>query len=734
MLIRALSLFLYSGLALAAGGPTFPALTYSTYLRDNFTPMAISTDPSGNIYMAGSATVDPSISETTVLVVKLNPQATQYLYVRFLGGSVYDSASAIAVDGAGNAYVAGTTGSPDFPVTSGGNLGTAPAGLTGERSFVTKLDSNGEVVFSDLLGGSTISHAHAIAVNASGQILVSGTSVSSGFPTTGGAYSVSNSANHPYLLKLDATGTKIVFSATGIGGTAIALDSSGNIYVAGSTYLLDYPTTTGAYQAIFPTVNNPPAPGQPPTQGANQFVTKVDPDGATLIFSTSVSGIGNTTNAGLAVDASGNVYLTGFAGAGYPYTVTAPAPPAPPSFDFGSISALPFLSKLNPTGQKLLFSVPVGGAGVQVDSNGSAYVGGVLGFLAEGPNPLSINYLVASDIPALGNVPAQCLPNTRQESAYVSQVDAASGNVLGTQFIGGSTPAVSGVTLSGSKLWLAGATNFPDFPFSPDALSLSSPYFSNSFVPGALPGAYLGAVDFSQPQPPEGTPQIGCIVDAADLADAGPVAPSQLLTIFGTGLGPSTVSATDYSTTTLAGVTVSFGSTLAPLLYVSPTQINFAVPFGYIFPASAANPASGAMQVTVNGESSPPLGLPSAYVNPSLFSLALNADGSVNSPTNPAHLGSMIVVFVNGLSNGFVTDPPQLSSNGGWSVTNIAQENPFVLQVDIQAPSTIPHGSDCSPLTGVCYVGFEIYNINASGPGSLSGQTLSGVVSLTGPQ
>ena len=253
MLIRTLSPLFFSGLACAA--PSFPVLKYSTYLRDSFVPKAIATDSSGNVYMAGNAVVDPATSQSTVLVVKLNPQGSQYLYVRYFGGSVKDSANAIAVDGEGNAYVAGSTASPDFPVTSGGRLGTAPMGLTSQRSFVVKLDPSGAMVFSDLLGGSAGSAAQAIAVNATGQIIVTGMVSDGGgpaFPTTAGAYSIANTANHPYLLELDPTGTKTVFSATGIGGGAIALDASGNIYVAGSTSLLDYPTTPGAYQSTIP--------------------------------------------------------------------------------------------------------------------------------------------------------------------------------------------------------------------------------------------------------------------------------------------------------------------------------------------------------------------------------------------------------------------------------------------------------------------------------------------------
>ena len=301
--------FLFFVLACAASAATFPVLTYSTYLRDSFTPKAIATDSAGNVYMTGYAIVDPASLQTAALVVKLNPQASVYLYVRYLGGSVDDYANAITVDGAGNAYIAGSTASPDFPVTGGGNLGTASTGASDMRSFVAKVDPNGNVVFSDLVGGSTASAAQAVAVNAAGQILVSGNSVGAGFPATGGAYSVANTANHPYLLELDPTGTKVVFSGTGIGGSAIALDSTGNIYVAGTTYLLDYPTTPGAYQTTFPAFYSCLFLCQVANQGANQYVTKVNSTGSKLIYSTSVSGSYNTVNTGLAVDAAGDVCI-----------------------------------------------------------------------------------------------------------------------------------------------------------------------------------------------------------------------------------------------------------------------------------------------------------------------------------------------------------------------------------------------------------------------------------------
>jgi uncharacterized protein (TIGR03437 family) len=725
--IRSLVLFLCSGFAFAAAAPTFPALTYSTYLRDNFTPSALATDSSGNIYMAGTAIVNAN--QATVLVVKLNPQATQYLYTRFVGGSISDGASAIAVDSAGNAYVAGSTNSPDFPVTSGGNFVTAPTGPIIERSFVFKLDPNGQLVYSALFGGSTYSFAQAVAVNVSGEALVSGTSNTSGFPSTPGVYNIADTAGAPYLLELNATGTAILFSATGIGGSAITFDSSGNIYMAGTTGSLTYPTTPGSYQPTFPVFQTCIGFCQVASQGPNQYVTKLDPTGTKMIFSTAVSGSGNTLNNGLAVDAEGNVYLTGLAGVSYPYTVPVPTPPVGPAIDVLSTPALPFLSKLDPAGQKLLFSVPVGGAGVQVDSNGSAYVGGIAG-------TYDLYNMVAS-IPALANVPTPCLPTRTQSAAYVSQVDAASGNLLGSQFLGSSPVLISGVALSGTTLWITGATSLANFPFSVNALT------TGNLGPTPVPGAYLGAVDFSQPQPSAGTPQIGCVVDAADLEPAGPIVPYQLLTIFGSGLGPAMPAiASNYTTTTLGGVKVSFGSLQAPLLYASSNQINLAVPLVPEGPVSFP-----AMQVALNGVSSPPLAFPVTSANPSLFvvpgsfsltaeefaAVALNADGSQNSPINPAQLGSVISVFVNGLATDpdNPSEPPDLYAPGEWSVTSSSQINPFVLQVGLQVPSS---SASLSCQSNVCTATFEIYDLfylSAYQPGIPSGLRLVGDVYLT---
>ena len=727
MFFRSIALLVWPGLQMAASAAVSPTLTYSTYLRDNFAANAVAVDPSGNIYMAGNVIVDAATSETTILVVKLNPQANEYLYTRFLGGSVSDHANAIAVDAGGNAYVAGVTNSPDFPVTGGSGLGTAPVSPS-ERSFVAKLDAKGELVFSTLLGASTNSYAQAVAVNAAGQVLVSGTSVDQGFPSTPGVYSVANTGFVPYLIELDSMGTKLIFSATGIGGTAVTFDPSGNIYMAGTTNSLTYPTTAGSYQPNFPVFQTclPPCTGH--FQGSNQYVTKLDPTGTKMIFSTAVSGNGNTMNEGLAVDAAGNVYLTGLAGTGYPYTVATPTPPSGPAATALATPALPFLTKLDPVGQKLVYSVPVGGLGVAVDANGNAYTGGVLG--------VYYPYDVAAMLPVLASVAPQCVSGG---GTYAAEVDGA-GNNVGAQYIGGSI-RLSGISLSGTTLWLAGRAG-PSIPFSAGALA------SPNLIPTSPQGAYLGAVNFAAPQPPAGTPQIDCVLDAADFALAGPIVPFQILTIFGNGLGPATpMNATDNSTSTLGGVSVGFGSLQAPLLYVSSNQINVPVPMVH------EEPARTVMQVNVNGVPSAQVQYAVTPANPALFvvpgtfqtnlqlfnSVAINADGSMNSSSNPAQLGSVVTVFVNGLTPDpqNLLGPAQLATGGGWSLVSVLQASPFVTQLELRVPATNINFECGFQTTSACLASFGIqdstpYLLPGSVPNTAPGPVFYGAVWAVG--
>src|SRR5262249_22008532 len=135
-------------------------LAVSTYLRDGFTPAAITSDAQGNIYVAGTAVTDPAAQTMGFAIAKVDPRISGYLYLSYFDSAASDQIAAIAVDSAGNAYIAGTTTNPNFPVAGGGSLGAVPApGDSDMRSFVAKLNPQGVVVFSVLIGGSTSSTA-----------------------------------------------------------------------------------------------------------------------------------------------------------------------------------------------------------------------------------------------------------------------------------------------------------------------------------------------------------------------------------------------------------------------------------------------------------------------------------------------------------------------------------------------------------------------------------------------
>ena len=696
---RALSLTLavLFGIALVRALPA-ASLAYSTYLKDGLTPKAMVSDAQGNLYLAGKVVTDPVSGATSAVAAKLDPYATAFLYFVYLDSVASDDVRAIAVDGDGNAYVAGATSNPDFPATRGG-LGTAPASAQDSRSFLTKLSPNGSVIFSVLLGGSASSAVDAIALTPQGRILISGTSASSGFPVTPGAYTVVDSKQRPFLVELDSTATTVIFSATGIGGSSIALDGAGNIYVAGSTSQLDYPTTPGAYQTTFTPSFVCTGLCQVGTPGLQQYLSKIDPAGSRLIYSTGINGAmafrsASTRNTGLAVDISGNAYVTGVLdGDSYPFTT---ALPASPPYEFG------FLTKLDPSGATVLYSLPMGGGGVQIDAAGALYTAGTVTSFNPGINPSPAPVAVPS---ALAWVPPQCLPNnlTANSEAYVMKLDPATGVVMDAQWIDGSALSALTMAFGSGRVWIAGPSGLADVPITPEALPPAN------LRPGILPGTFLSAVDFSQlGASPNNKPQIACVVDGGNLMHAGPVAGNQLLTLFGAGLGPSSGAAPDEIDGSIAGVTVTFDGVPAQLLYASSSQVNVVTPPGF-----GQKPFT-TMQLSVNGVPAGPRQLPVTRSNPNLLAdlsgnqikcppagqtaqgfapVADNADGSRNSCANPAKLGSIVSFYVHGIGNPACFCWGAMFGSRSAAVVNIAAVSPFLTRVDVQIPSSFATGS-----------------------------------------
>ena len=356
------------------------ALVYSTYLGGNGNDWGydIAVDGSGNAYVTGYT--DSSNFPTTTgayqtslgggwdaFVTKLNASGTALVYSTYLGGNGNDWGYGIAVDGSGNAYVTGMTGSSNFPTTTGAYQTSLAS--TG-NAFVTKLNASGTaLVYSTYLGGNNGTYGNGIAVDGSGNVYVTGLTRSSNFPTTTGAYQTSlGGYNSAFVTKLNASGTALVYS-TYLGGNpydegdGIAVDGSGDAYVTGMTESSDFPTTTGAYQTSL-------------GGGENAFVTKLNASGTALVYSTYLGGNSDDWGYGIAVDGSGNAYVTG-------YTESSNFPTTTGAYQTnlgGDENA--FVTKLNASGTALVYSTYLGGnsddAGedIAVDSSGNAYVTG----------------------------------------------------------------------------------------------------------------------------------------------------------------------------------------------------------------------------------------------------------------------------------------------------------------------------------------------------------------------
>jgi hypothetical protein len=369
--------------------PTGSALVYSSYLGGcNDLGGAIAVDAAGNAYLTGTTrsfgfptttgAFQRSTDGASAFVTKISPTGSELVYSTFLGGRFDDTGSGIAIDSAGNAYVAGWTQSIDFPTTPGA-FQPVYSGGGGEAAFATKLNPEGSaLVYSTYLsggGGSGHDQATGIAVDADGNAYVVGSSSPfagrpATFPTTAGALQpvFGGGFADAFVAKLDATGSALVYS-TFLGGSqsegasSIVVDAAGNAYVSGGTRSTDFPTTAGAFQTIL-------------RGTSDAFVTKLNPAGSALVYSTFLGGGGDDAG-NIAVDADGNAYLAGS-------TTSTDFPTTADAFQArlaGGQNA--FVAKLDPTGSALSYSTYLGGTvgdsgtGIAVDTHGNAYVTGV---------------------------------------------------------------------------------------------------------------------------------------------------------------------------------------------------------------------------------------------------------------------------------------------------------------------------------------------------------------------
>ncbi len=284
------------------------ARVYSTYLGGSGGDVGngIAVDTGGNAYVTGvtfstdfPVTVGSRIGTTFVTKFDTNGGL---VYSTQLGGSGGDIGQGIAVDGGGNAYVTGYTGSSDFPTTVG-----SPYGGGFSDAFVVKLNTAGVRVYSTYLGGSAEDRGNSIAVDTGGNAYVTGYTYSANFPITNGSSYHSNA--DAFVTKLSGSGVRTYSTYLGGSGddkgNGIAVDASGSAFVAGNTASADFPVTNGSTFG-----------------GIDVFITKLDGGGARL-YSTYLGGSGDDKGNGIAVDSGGNVYVAGSTDStDFPITVT----------------------------------------------------------------------------------------------------------------------------------------------------------------------------------------------------------------------------------------------------------------------------------------------------------------------------------------------------------------------------------------------------------------------------
>jgi hypothetical protein len=382
--------------------PSGTALVFSTYLggvTNTSQGWDVAVDDSNNVYVLGVTTAVGGTDSFPItagafqtvhsqssdfFITKLNPTGSEIVYSTFLGGDGSDGIeqAKIEVDLSGNAYIAGKSDSFDFPTTAGAfqTSLSEPDFIARDPRFrnrdtiVAKLNPSGsDLIFSTYLGGNDFDEFRGLAVDISGNVFVSGITQSTNFPTTNGAFQTSHAGGaingflDYFVTKINSTGTELLYS-TYLGGSnvdgrkgGIAIDRSGNAYIVGQTNSQDFPTTPGAFQTQ--------------VGGNAGFVTKLDPTGSNLVYSTFLGGGNGSDKADLIeVDQLDNAIVAGG-------TNSSDFPIVDP-FQTAILRGI-FVSKLNPTGSGLIFSSILGGEvatiqglGMALDSSGNVYVSG----------------------------------------------------------------------------------------------------------------------------------------------------------------------------------------------------------------------------------------------------------------------------------------------------------------------------------------------------------------------
>jgi len=539
-------------------------LSYSTYLggSGNDSGLSIAVDGAGNAYVTGSTAAanfevkDPvqraNQGSGDVFVAKLSANGAELIYATYLGGSGLDQGLDIAVDQAGSAYVTGVTSSTDFNTRQP----LQPNNRGGGDAFIAKLSATGaELVYSTYFGGGGNDAGYSIAVDRGGAAYIAGLTGSTNLQVQNPLQSGNRGEEDAFIAKINAAGSSVVY-ATYLGGSksdagyAIAVDTSGAAYVTGITASTDFNTKNALQSA---------------NRGElDAFVAKISNDGSALSYSSYLGGSSSELGNGIAVDGSGNAYVTG-ATASTDFNTQNPLQNA----NRGGFDA--FVTKINPSGSAAVYSTYLGGAGsdvassIAVDAAGVAYLTG---------STASSNFPVKS--------PAQD-KNRGNGDAFITTISAANASspdlVYSTYLGGGDADEGSGIAVDGAgNIYVVGQTESLDLPVA------------NPLQPSASGGLDAFIVKI-------GVGGAATTVSAASYTGAE-LAGESIVAAFGSGLATEVKIATSLPLpTSLAGTTVKVKDSAgaereSPLFFVSPEQVN------YLLPASLA---TGPALVTITG-------------------------------------------------------------------------------------------------------------------------------------
>ena len=639
---------------------------YTTFIADanDYRIARVVADSMGNTYVAGTRLLT---SSSEIFVAKLDAAGNIVLF-RTLSGQGNDVCMDMALDGAGNIYVGGSTSSRDFPVHT--PLQAAPG-----PGFLLKLNPDASALLWSTYFREAIT---GLALDSSGNVYVTGSTNDPKFPVTAGLPQgmVSSLGLTPvsgaFLTKISASGDRILYSgvlagnakdcgfgsgcflsARHTGGVSVAVDSSGNAYLAGNTDTSDLPTTTGALLQ----------------KGTGAFIAKVNAGGTALVYLTYVGAThcplspntnpANTATA-ISADAVGNAYL-----AGKTFDPAFPATPGAYQTRYsGPASACPFplpatdvfVLKLNPTGSGVVWGTYLGGSAADV------------------ANSVAVD--LAGQVWLVGATASPDFPNAQgwsQGSDFVSGLDASGSKlVYSARYPNDGASRAVAADASG-LLHVAGPTGT-----------------ISTIMPGSAP-----------------TPRIFGVANAAHGPLDARVAAGEVISIYGPHIGPATPVVTQPDSsgnlpTALPGyqlITSLPNPQPLPLLYASDSQINAVIPFL----SYAAGPIH---MVTPNGTLADfPLttvaAAPQIFHNADGSPLVVNQDGSFNSSGNPALLGSTVSIWITGSS-------PVIIANAG-GIATVAQ-NYYCCGVQVgQAAATVVYaGTAPGSVFGISQVNFQV--------------------------